>query len=109
MPTDPRIPSDGELAAIRERDGGFGGVPGYVPPADAIDTGTIRGYDRRALLGHIAALTAENARLRALLGYSVTLQTVPCRHEGIGAPGCVTCDPNLRAALARLTPEVPHE
>lgn len=47
--------------------------------------------------GGIGAVQVLSSLLRAAL----ELQREPCRHIGIGKPGCITCDPNVRDVLAR--------
>jgi hypothetical protein len=43
-----------------------------------------------------AVLEAERDEARALLSDALDRQRRPCTHEGIGLPGCATCDPRVR-------------
>ena len=55
------------------------------------------------LLSHVEALKAERERVRelqALLIDGGKVQRMPCPHQGIGLPGCVTCDPRVEDALS---------
>ena len=60
-------------------------------------------------------MTAPEDGLRealALLDDALTVQRFPCRHKGIGMPGCVICDPRVypgALAALRSTPAAPHE
>ncbi len=41
----------------------------------------------------------RTVELTSLLVDATRVQREPCDHEGIGRPGCVTCDPRIRDAI----------